>query len=369
MKIVVAGGGMAGLALAPLLAGKGHSVTIVEKRGLTRLMNGSGISYNLTLNADARETLQQLGLLDQALALGTPLSHRTVHLGEEIKIQQPYGMPNIGWLLSIRRRDLHELFLAPAREACVSLRFESVFVSQDARRRAVTISHRGRQEVLQCDLLVGADGAFSTIRKALVQTEALDCILDTSGWKYKKFDIPASCTQDLRADVRNLHIWGAGDHMAVGIPNRDQSVSCILIFRAEGEGNEEAALSRATTHLTKRYPELANLLWQLADARTLGQFVEVTVSRWSMNAVVLVGDACHAMYPFCGLGLNTALGDVLELAHQIGSGRSVELALQFYEDARRPVANEAQALSRAQLRVLLDLAAQDTSRLNTWISS
>lgn len=348
---------MAGLCAARLLASQAHDVVVIEKRSRESSAQEIGREINLTLTARGRHILQELGLLNQVVASGAVLSHREAHYQWRTTITQPYGPVESGWLLSVKRADLHAILLQGLDQYGVDLRFETTLVGCDLVSNTATISRTTGLEQLCYHLMVGADGVSSTVRQTII-SKRVRSRQKIFLWKYTNFHISEATAKDLRLNLDHLHLWFAEDSLGVGIPNRDGSISAILVFRTQESRDDRVALAWAARNIRDHYPELESSLQAQLNGREslIGRLTELSLSRWWRNQVVLIGDACHAMYPFCGLGLNTALEDAYELARQIAERKSTDHALMRYDKIRRPVVGRAQAQSRAQFDFLYGLA-------------
>jgi len=83
-----------------------------------------------------------------------------------------------------------------------------------------------------------------------------------------------------------------------------------------------------------------------ADAPAARAFEQIRISRWSEGGVVLVGDAAHTAHFSIGSGTSLAFADAIALADALAGQPSIAQALRAYEEARRPLVETAQALSR-----------------------
>jgi 2-polyprenyl-6-methoxyphenol hydroxylase-like FAD-dependent oxidoreductase len=83
-----------------------------------------------------------------------------------------------------------------------------------------------------------------------------------------------------------------------------------------------------------------------------GLFVRDPLDRWSKGRVTLVGDACHSMTPYLGMGVNVTMEDAYVLARCLEqSPDNVVDALRRYETARIERANRTKASSMGMLSI------------------
>jgi FAD-dependent urate hydroxylase len=165
MRAIVVGGGIGGLAAAVALRRAGVEAVVFEKAGELREI-GAGIS----LWANAMKALQKLGLYEAVLALGKPLRPK----GE---LRSPngevfYEMPaaameeRFGDVTAVvHRADLQKTLHAALGEEAIRLGVEFTGFEQD-KGGVVARFAGGREE--RCDLLIGADGLHSVVRRQLL---------------------------------------------------------------------------------------------------------------------------------------------------------------------------------------------------------
>jgi len=348
---------MAGLCLAPLLSRQGHNITVIEKRSV----DGSSLEevnpINVTINASGREILKGLGILDNVKDVAVALTHRQAHHGNGEQAIQEYEPTTSGWLLSVKRSDLHALLRSNARNEGTILEYNTKLLSCRADGEALTLSTSGAFQRRYFDLIVGADGASSMVRQNLLQRQRITCALNFLPWRYANFAINAEECDKQSLNLKHLHIWSDEGVLGVGIPNCDGSISALLIFRDNSAQADVDAMHKGIKRILGRYPNLSRWLRPLlkSSSPSIGRFLEVTLDRWYVGRIVTVGDACHAMYPFCGLGLNTAFEDVVELTRALGKFSDLHVALRRYDVLRRPAAELAQTKSRLQFSFLQDL--------------
>jgi kynurenine 3-monooxygenase len=111
-----------------------------------------------------------------------------------------------------------------------------------------------------------------------------------------------------------LHIWPRGEFMLIALPNRDGSFTCTLFAPFDGPAGFAAlkAEDDVTAYFRERFPDAAALMPDLARdfmGNPTGSLVTIRCQPWRFGRAVLVGDACHAVVPFLGQGMNAAFED------------------------------------------------------------
>jgi kynurenine 3-monooxygenase len=319
-KVTIVGAGMSGPLLAIYLARRGFEVDVWERRGdLRREPVEAGKSIKLTLAERGLHALRQIGLEDEVKATCCiPLRGRAVHSGNGPVAFIPYGKNDSEVIYSFSRTDLNRVLLNHA-ETYPNLRihFHKRLLEID-RETAATVfrdDRTGEVERVEADILVGADGAFSTVRQQMQRGERADYRQDFLPWGYKELSILAAPDGTHQMEKHALHIWPCGDHMLFALPNLDGSFNGVCTLPFEGEHGfdsiqtDEDVLALFRTYFSDALPYMPNLLAEFSSRR-VSEFLTVRTSRWHHKGkVVLVGDAVHTVVPFYGQGMNAAFED------------------------------------------------------------
>jgi kynurenine 3-monooxygenase len=327
-KITIVGAGMSGPLLAIYLARRGFTVDVYERRGdLRREPVDGGKSIKLTLAERGLLALGEVGLAEEAKATCCiPLYGRAVHSGDGAVARIPYGKNAREVIYSFSRSDLNALLLERAasypgvrflfHQRCLEIDKEKALATfRDERTGAVTR--------VEADVVIGADGAFSVVRQQMQRGERADFRQEFLRWGYKELSIVASPEGGHQMDRQALHIWPCGDHMLFALPNLDGSFNAVCVLPFEGENSFASIAGDADVeHLFRTYfsdvlPFMPRLCEEFAQ-RPLSEFVTVHTSLWHYKGkVLLIGDACHAVVPFYGQGMNAAFEDCSVLARCI----------------------------------------------------
>jgi 2-polyprenyl-6-methoxyphenol hydroxylase-like FAD-dependent oxidoreductase len=324
VRVVVVGGGIAGLASALALVRVGHEVTVLERHRAPREI-GAGIS----LWSNALQALGELGLMDQVRAMG---SARTVEGGirrpdgtwlsrlSAAELQRRTGVE----LLVLHRAELHRVLRQALPDGVV--RGDSTVTGLSGGGRVVTVQGH---EKLHADLVVGADGLRSRVRAHVWPQGPGALYAGFTAWRGvtdKPFALDAAGVT-----------WGSGSEFGM-LPLPDARV----YWFATANLPEETAFSNEIAEVDRRFGE-----WHRPVADVLAATSPQAVLRhdiyqlprpyppFARGRVVLVGDAAHAMTPNNGQGACQALEDSIELAAAV-QHQPVEAALAAYDRRRRP---------------------------------
>jgi kynurenine 3-monooxygenase len=369
---VVAGAGLGGPLVAALLGRAGHRVEVVERRPdpRTGAVEG-GRSINLAISERGLHALSRLGLTDAILRVATPLRGRMIHPVEGPLAFQPYGRKGQA-INSISRASLNQVLLDAAEAAgdvrfrferrCTELDLESgALVSVDASSGGQPERHRG--------VVIGADGAYSAVRGQLQRRERYDFSQDYLDHGYKELSIPPGAAGAPRLEPNALHIWPRGGFMMMAMANVDGSFTVTLYLAHEGPDSfaELQSPEAVERFFQREFPDAVPLLPGLAPvflSNPVGSLVTIRSRPWHVGgAVVLLGDACHAIVPFFGQGANAAFEDGLALEAAIAR-RPTALATAFreYEAERRPNADAIADLALTNFREMRDRVASPLFR-------
>lgn len=220
----------------------------------------------------------------------------------------------------------------------------------------------GSSATSEADVVVGADGAFSTVRDLMAEAPRSEVEVRPSGIRYRELPI-VSGPGDGRLAPGHFHLWPRRGFMLVALPNRDGSFTWTL-FSLEAGGIDLDALwdAGALVELFEReFPDVAGVAGPMpspASARVADgshPLVTVRCRPWHRGRAVLVGDACHALLPFSGRGTSEGLADCIVLARCLARTPDGDLAEAFeaYSGERKPIADARVQFSEALAPLLL----------------
>lgn len=349
--ILIAGGGIGGLALSIALARQGRRSVVLEQRP-TFSTAGAGIQ----LGPNGVRVLQRLGVAEalrpmvgvpEAIRVHDGRSGRTLAelpLGDWIAAR--HGAPY--WVA--HRGDLHSALLAAATSAReVTLRtgfaVDAYGISADG-VRVVNGDRNGAHGAA----LVGADGLWSTVRRQLHP----GCVPIFAGATAMRTVIAADAAGVLRMPA--VGVWLTPGVHVVHYPVRGGADIAVVVITAEDwqgrEWDAEADAAPLLARLAGFHSGLVDVLAGVRDWRKWALHRLPAPPAWSVGPVTLLGDAAHPMLPYLAQGGVLALEDALVLASCIAAQPGDEPgALQAFERLRRERARRVQRASRRQGRI------------------
>lgn len=333
-RVTIIGAGLAGSLLGIYLARRGWPVQLFELRGdLRREPVEPGRSIKLTLAERGLAALAELGLAEHVKRqICVPLRGRAIHSGTGTVVYQPYGKDDHEVIYSFSRNDLNGLLLDAAEaEPSLRIHFRQRCIDIDKESAAATFrdTATGAETRVEADILIGADGAFSAVRRMMMVRERIDYHQEFLPWGYKELTVEATADGLPPMDRHALHVWPCGDHMLFALPNIDGSLCGVCTLPFEGRhsfaslNGEEDVERMFRTHFADLLPFMPTAVSDF-QSRPISEFVTVRTSRWHHKGkILLIGDAAHSVVPFYGQGMNAAFEDcsvLNRLIEQRGTG-------------------------------------------------
>lgn len=346
--IIIVGAGLAGALMATYFAKRGLTVAIYESRSDMRKETiSAGRSINLALSDRGIKALEGVGIDKTILEEAVPMKGRMLHSKEgELKFA-PYGKDDSEYINSISRAGLNKslMTIAEASEK-VNIYFNEECIDIDFEACTITIKNRetGRTKTVAGATIIGADGANSSVRRAMqAKMTSYESNVDWLEHGYKELSIPAATAQGgFRIAKNALHIWPRGTYMLIALPNFEGSFTCTLFFPLNGENSfatidtKEKVRSFFEEEFADAIPHLANLEEEFLN-NPVGKLGTLKCYPWRHTGkVVLIGDAAHAIVPFYGQGMNASFEDCLVLDQCIAKhGQNWEAVYAEYEQLRK----------------------------------
>jgi kynurenine 3-monooxygenase len=350
-RINIVGAGLAGALLALLLARRGHSIALFERRPDPRQARPErGRSINLALAARGMRALERAGILADVAPLLIPMRGRMVHERGGTAALQPYGQREHEVIYSVGRAALNRVLIeAAAAHGGVTVHFNQQCLGVDVPAQLLGFRDAGTGREYQVPLAptIAADGAGSAVRASLAAAGRLAAREEWLDHDYKELTIAPESAGALERQA--LHIWPRGGFMLIALPNTDGSFTATLFLARNGPRSFAALESpQAVQEFFARefadaLPLLPDLTAQFA-AHPQGQLGTVHTAPWHLGGeVLLLGDAAHAIVPFHGQGMNAAFEDWAEVfarfeqARRANTAAIAQMALENYLEMRDAV--------------------------------
>ena len=359
-NIVILGSGLAGSLLSVLLAQQGYNVQVYEKRSDPRTAEDEGgRSINLALSRRGWRALEAAALREDVMQQAIAMRGRAIHNTKGKLTFQAYGTTQQA-IYSVDRGRLNQLLLNEAAQQGVELFFQHPCLSVNLEKGQPVIKDiQSNTTVLpKSDLLIGADGAYSTLRGAMQLTPRFDYCQQYIEHGYKELRIPPVAGA-FALDPHALHIWPRGGYMLIALPNTDKSFTCTLFLPYEGEYSFAALTGEAEVvrFFEEQFSDALPLMPELIDdffANPTADLVTIRCYPWSRYGKnVLIGDAAHAIVPFYGQGMNAAFEDCRRLSEMMaGQDRDMARVVEEFQQQRKP---DADAIAELALQNFIEM--------------
>ncbi len=344
--ILLVGAGLAGSLLSIYLARRGFTVDVYERRAdMRRVHMSAGRSINLALSARGIHALREVGLLDAMMEVAIPMRGRMIHDTDGQTTFQPYGRDDSEVIHSISRGELNRKLMDLAEShPHVRIHFNQRCEGMDFESRDVrfTDEETGLSCTRRADTVIATDGAGSPLRQSMERREGFVATQEFLEHGYKELTIPAGDGGAFPIEKHALHIWPRHSFMLIALPNIDGSFTCTLFLQHEGDPGFSSldTPERVRAFFAREFPDALPLIPSLAEefaANPVGALGTVRCYPWHVGGrAALLGDACHAVVPFYGQGMNCAFEDCSELNRCLDEfGHDWDRVFEAYQERRK----------------------------------
>lgn len=353
LEILICGGGVAGQALAYWLARGGHRVVVVERFPALRATGAQ-----VDLRGQGIEAVERMGLLDAVKSklvdeAGVAfVNGRGEPRGTIMANTSGQGRQTLTSEYEIMRGDLVRLLHDVTKDDVDYVFGKSVERFERVGERVVAHFSDGTSG--EYDLLVGADGQGSRIRRAILPYGSPDPYwpvgIHMAYWFVPRIASDSNIRDTYHAPRGRMIMRRSHN------PTETQVYSMLRETSAEASAIHRAPVEQQKLFWAERFRDAG---WQidrfLDGMRTAETFysqeaLQVRTDTWSKGRVVLVGDAAHCASPYSGMGISGALIGAYVLAGEINRNpHDLPTALADYDTTLRPFVDEIQATVKPRL--------------------
>jgi 2-polyprenyl-6-methoxyphenol hydroxylase-like FAD-dependent oxidoreductase len=344
--VLIVGGGPVGLALAVELGWRGIACTLVEQG------DGTIVSPKMNeVNIRTMEFCRRWGIAKDVHECPFPpdypldVAFVTTLAGYELsRLRVPPRMSAPESHSPVRQQVCSQMWFDPILQRCartfpqVDLRYRTRLESFEASENGVTADiidlQSRRRERVETEYLVGCDGANSVVRRSLGIELGGHGVLDHSlNLFFRAPDLLKTCGKEpgttfIAVDCHRL--WAI--LRAIDPAN---SMWRLMVLDIDGKDTPESIDHQAL---------IDRLIGRRMDVEWLGLSIwtrrSAVAERYSQGRVFLAGDAVHQFSPSGGQGMNTGIGDAVDLGWKLAAvldGWGGDRLLSSYDSERRPI--------------------------------
>jgi 2-polyprenyl-6-methoxyphenol hydroxylase-like FAD-dependent oxidoreductase len=342
LRILILGAGIAGSTLASLLKQRGEKAVVIERQGP---VDAGG--YMLGVLPLGGRVLNGLNLREQFDAISVPMRtyelydrhgnhHRSFPLAPIIDAYGDCrGITRLE-LLNLLRKDLDNII------------FDTSIESMEQGSESVSVQFSDGSTV-DVDLVVGAEGVHSQIRKCLWSDDEVETF-DTRWGGYvlwSQANLPSDTYSELWSEGWGIGIYPVRDRVGVFVGGNIRKTSQIgakeFIEQVHAKVPADSCFAEALNHAEI---DENPFFWPMTDIRVK--------TSWSKGRAVLIGDACASFLPTAGIGASTAMDSAAALADELSRAdtRHMHYALNLFEKRQRHRVEKTQKNSRRLSRIM-----------------
>ena len=329
-KVAIIGAGPGGLATAIALQKQGFDVQVYEKAqefrpagtGLGLLPNG--LNCLEAIEPGLAESLKRSGCQVRQAILKN-INGETIRANPTSRYLEKYGQP----LVTVWWWRLQQTLASRLPSDIIHLNHHCTRFEQNDSGVEIYFDNGKR---VHADLLIGADGLKSAIRKNLIgdgEPRYLGSMCWRSVIKYNHELLNPDEMAFIKGNKQIMYLLNVGDEHICWI-TRKLSPDCSL--------SQSAA--EVKSRVLSELADWGESLRAIVEATAAEKILEgptcdrLPLTSWSQGRVTLLGDAAHPMAPALAQGANTSFEDAYELAHSLSNSSSIEDALCSYEKGR-----------------------------------
>ena len=329
-NIAIIGAGLGGLACAIALRKQGIEVQVYEQAKDFRPVGGglalfpNGLNFLELIEPDIVKDVKNAGCCLQKIVRKN-IAGETISSNPTIKLREKYGQT----IVTIWWWHLQQILASKLPANSIHLDCQCIDFEQS--EQEVTIYFEGGKTA-RADLLIGADGIHSAVRKTL-RGESQPRYLNSMSWR-----ATVKCEQELLntdeivrivSDQQFLFLLNVGSGY-INWTTRKFAPKYHL------SANSEEMKNRILQDLTNWAEPIRNII-EITTAEKIFEsliYDRLPINNWSKGRVTLLGDAAHPMSPSMGQGANSTFEDAWVLTQCLSKFSTIEEAFSEYEKER-----------------------------------
>lgn len=342
VKVLISGGGIAGLTIALLLKKIGYEPFIVER---TSELRAEG--YMMDFFGTGWDVAERIGLLSEFKKIQYPIetmefvnAHGTPWCEVSMeKIRQAMG----GAYTYLRRPDIEQILYREVVKSGIRIQYGTSITTLIERKNDIEVTlSDGTSQLF--DFVVGADGIHSRVRELVFGPEETFA-------RYLGYYVAAFHTRNTYGIGEHLANYQVPGRAALFYPLDKEHMDATYIFSSPPQNflplKDQHQLLRSTFAsdgwiVNKVLQDLSIDTPVYFDAMT-----QIEMPQWSKGRVVLLGDACACLTLVSGQGAHMAMAEAYVLATELKRhGGNMAAAFTAYENVLRPSIEKKQKAAK-----------------------
>jgi len=339
---LIVGAGIGGLSAGIALRQAGWNIRIFERASSPR-----ELGFGLGLAPNAIAALRELGVADVVLARGcSPTRGEVRRMDGTVLKRADFPPPEAlgGPMVIALRPALHGALLDAVGADAIASASEATGFTLNGDRVMLQLADGS---IAEGDLLVGADGTGSVIRKALHLSEPPP---RDSGLVAVRGAVHGALHH--LGDNSAVYYLGPGVESAV-IRASDTGIYWFLSLARELVPSGLRDPAAIVAHMSPRFDATFRAITSATDDLRVDDLVDRDpIPFWGRGVVTLLGDAAHPVLPHTGQGAAQAIVDAVALGKVLSGATAIEPALRSYEADRRKKTTTLLAQGRRTARIM-----------------
>jgi 2-polyprenyl-6-methoxyphenol hydroxylase-like FAD-dependent oxidoreductase len=330
-RILISGGGIAGLTLAIELKRRGFDPLVIEREpGLRRE------GYMMDFFGTGWDVAERMGLLEKLRAVRYPI--------DALEFVDRDGLPYVhmpiermrraldGKYVYLRRQDLERILAERAHDVGVAVRYGTSLAALDDTTSAVKARFEDGSED-EFALVVGADGVHSRVRELVFGEErqfARFLGLYVAGFHAPSARFPLD---------RTVKLYEEPDRVAFLYPLNERQLDATYVFR---QTETHVPHGERLSFLRERYRGAGWIAEKALEAHAdddpifFDSVTQIVMPQWHSGRVAMIGDACGCLTLLAGQGSHMAMAGGYVLAEQLARQADHAGAFTAYQDLLKP---------------------------------
>lgn len=321
-EVLIVGSGPTGLVLALWLTKLGIPLRIIDKN------SGQGqTSRAMALHARTLEFYQQIGIAEEVIAHGIIIEK--INLWKNHRHLTTIPLHSIGkgfspfpFVLSFPQDEHEKLLINHLSQAGIEVErnTELINLSQDEKKVTAILKNNNKTETCEVQFLLGCDGAKSTVRHALN--------IDFPGGMYSQLYYVADVLAQKELEKNEIHVNLIENEFTIIFPIRNShSLRLIGIVPKECENKKNIEFNDVKSNAIRN----TDLTIEKVNWFSTYHSHHRVAEHFKNGRVFLLGDAAHIHSPAGGQGMNTGIGDAINLSWKIANVIKKHAALSLLD--------------------------------------